>query len=64
MEEFTWLISHPEIEKQYAGEYVAILNESVVAHGKDFKAVLEEAEQHGKDPLIHKVPAANTDWIV
>ncbi|MFQ5754061.1 MAG: DUF5678 domain-containing protein, partial [bacterium] len=43
--EYNWLLKNPEIETKYAGEYIAIIGESVVAHGKDFKKVLKEAEK-------------------
>ena len=39
--EYDWLLSHPEIETEYAGKYVAIAGESIVAHGKDFREVLK-----------------------
>ena len=42
--EFNWLIAHPEEAQKYAGEYIALVGESIVAHGKDFKAVLAAAE--------------------
>lgn len=61
MKEFDWLLAHPEIESQYAGEYIAIAKAAVVAHGKDFNAMLQEAERHGKEPLIHKVPVADAE---
>ena len=62
--EFTWLLEHSEIEEDYAGEYIAIVDETVVAHGKDFKKVLEEAKTHGKEPLFHKVPVADKEQAV
>jgi hypothetical protein len=63
--EYTWFINHPEISAAYSGEYIAIIDESVVAHGKNFKQVLEEAEKkYGKTPFIHKVPNANYDLVV
>jgi hypothetical protein len=62
--EYDWFLTHPEIETRYAGEYIAIIGEEVVAHGKDFKEVLKEAEKHGEAPLIHKVPDADKDLVV
>ncbi len=62
--EYTWLLDHPEVDTQYPGEYVAIVDDSVVAHGKDLHAVVDEAEKHGNEPLIHKVPHADKDLIV
>ena len=62
--EYDWLLSHPEIETEYAGKYVAIAGESIVAHGKDFREVLKEAEKNGKEPFIHKVPPLDKDLVV
>ena len=62
--EYNWLLMNPEIETQYAGEYIAIIGESVVAHGKDFKKILQEAEKQGKEPFIHKVPSSDKELVV
>ena len=62
--EFTWFIEHSELEEKYAGEYIAIVNDVVVAHGKDFKEVLKEAKKHGDEPLFHKVPIADKEQAV
>src|SRR5438045_2121798 len=62
--EFDWFLQHPELEEEYSGEYIAIVNQVVVAHGKDFASVLEEARKHGDEPLFHKVPAADKEQIV
>ena len=62
--EYNWLLKNPEIETKYIGEYIAIIGESIVAHGKDFKAVLKEAEKHGKEPFIHKVQSSNKELVV
>ena len=55
---------HPEIETKYPGEYIAIIGKNVVSHGKDFKKVFREAEKHGKEAFIHKVPYKDKDLIV
>lgn len=63
--EFNWLIAHPEEAQRYPGEYIAIVGESIVAHGKDFKAVLAAAEsQTGQEPFIYKVPPADREIVV
>ena len=62
--EYNWLLMNPEIETKYAGEYIAIVGESIAAHGKDFKKVLREAEKHGKEPFIHKVPSSDKEMVV
>ena len=62
--EYDWLLSHPEVETKYAGNYVAIVGESIAAYGKDFKEVLKKAENNGKEPFIHKVPSLDKDMVV
>lgn len=62
--EFLWFVNHPEIENQYAGEYIAIVGEEIVAHGKDFQKVLEEAEKYGEKPFMHKVFSSEKELIV
>lgn len=62
--EYIWLLAHPEVTERYPGEYIAIVGEDVVAHGSDFKKVLQKAEQNGREPFIHKVPLPDRDLIV
>ena len=62
--EYSWLLSHPEIETEYAGEYIAIVAEEVVAHGKDLRQVLREAEKFSKEAFIHKVPSLDKELVV
>jgi len=61
--EHEWLLSHPEIETGYAGEYIAIVGESIAAHGKNFREVLREAGKIG-EPWIHKVPSSDKEMVV
>ena len=63
-DEYNWFLEQPDIETQYAGEYIAIVDDTVVAHGKDFKQVLQEAKKYGEEPLFHKVPAADKEQVV
>jgi uncharacterized protein DUF5678 len=63
--EFHWLLTHPEEIQKYPGEYLALVGESIVAHGKDFQAVLATAEaQTGQEPFIYKVPLAGREEVV
>ena len=62
--EYNWLLSHPEIETEYPGEYIAIIGDKIVAHGKDFKRMLKEAEEIAKEPFIHKVPPLDKELVV
>ena len=63
--EFNWLVTHPEETQKFAGEYIALVGEAIVAHGKDFEVVLKEAEQKtGQEPFIYKVPLADREMVV
>ena len=54
--EFQWLLKHPEEKAKHKGEYVAIVGERIVAHGKDALRVLKQAKRSSGDPLLIKVP--------
>ncbi|RKY64093.1 MAG: hypothetical protein DRQ02_11875 [Candidatus Latescibacterota bacterium] len=62
--EFNWSLSHPEIEEKYVGEYIAIVRDRIVAHGKNFKEVLEKAEKVDREPFIYKVPPPDKELVV
>jgi len=47
-----WLLDHPEEEALYAGEFIAIADGKVVAHGKICAEVLEEARKLGYDAVL------------
>jgi len=55
--ESSWLAQHPDIQEKYRGEYIAVSEQQVIAHGKDLRAVLEQAHKFDPDPLISKVPS-------
>ncbi len=56
--DYNWFIKHfPEEDiKKFAGEWIAIKNEQIISHGKDFKEVLREAEEESDKPLLIKIP--------
>ncbi len=56
MKEFEWLGKHPGEKARYKGEYIAVVGERIVSHGKDPKVVIEEAKKLSPKPLIAKVP--------
>jgi len=62
--EIEWLSNHPEIEEKYVGEYVGIVENRIVAHGKNFKEVLEIAQKAGEVPFIHKVLPSDKELVV
>ncbi|MCH8319325.1 MAG: hypothetical protein IIA88_12695, partial [Bacteroidetes bacterium] len=35
--EYLWLCDHPEEEAKYRGEWIAVVGEKIVAHGKNLK---------------------------
>ncbi|MEW6481974.1 MAG: DUF5678 domain-containing protein [bacterium] len=62
--EYAWFLLQTDLEKRYSGEYIAIVGNSVVAHGKDFKNVLKKAEKKGEEPFIYKVPPKDKLMVV
>jgi len=53
--EFTEEVPFEEIMK-YPGEYYAIVNHKIVAHGRDLREVAKKAEEFSPQPLIGKAP--------
>jgi len=62
--EHDWLVNQADIESKYAGEYIAVSGQTVVSHGKDFDAVLDEGRKSGEEPLIYKVPPMPDDSLM
>ncbi len=54
--EFNWFANHPEILNKYKSEYIAIIGDKIVAHGKKLSQVSKEAEKIDELPLIAKIP--------
>lgn len=54
--EYNYFATHPEIFNKYKGEYIAIIDEKIVEHGRDIKEVSRKAEKIEKDPFIAKIP--------
>lgn len=56
---------HSEVEK-YTGRWVAILDEEVVADGKDFRRARNDATRKhpGRTPLILYVPRKNEELLI
>jgi hypothetical protein len=52
-DQFKWLLEHPEEEAKYAGEFIAVADGRIVAHGKNCGDVIDEARRQGyEQPLI------------
>jgi hypothetical protein len=47
-----WLTAHPEEEAKYAGEFIAVANGRIVAHGNVAGEVLDQARKLGYEPLL------------
>ena len=56
-QEHEWLTRQPDLWNRYRGEYIAIIGEQVVAHGKHLQPVLEQATAVEPDPLVIKIPS-------
>lgn len=41
---------------KYRGEWLAWVDDKIVAHGVDFKRVVKEAKKFSIDPILDKVP--------
>ena len=55
-QDLEWLCKHSEISQKYRGQYIAIVDEKVVAFGDDLEKVNELAEKFDLDPLISWTP--------
>ena len=52
-----WLCENAlEIDKKYGGEYIAVVNRTVIAHNKDFNKMIEIAKKIDANPLVELVP--------
>jgi hypothetical protein len=47
-----WLAEHPEICEQHVGEFIAILGDEIIAHGKNEQEVLEQADRISDDYVL------------
>jgi len=56
MEDLEWLCKHPEISEQYRGQYIAIVDEKVVAFGENLEEVSNLADTFDPDALISWIP--------
>ncbi|TES90302.1 MAG: hypothetical protein E3J87_10290 [Candidatus Cloacimonadota bacterium] len=51
-----WALKHPLNFNKYRGEYLALVNDRIVAHGKKFEEVYNEAIKFDKEPVFTKIP--------
>lgn len=55
--EYKWFAKNSlKISKKYRGGDIAIVGNKIVAHGKDFKKVAEQARKVSPDPVFAKIP--------
>ncbi|MBT9144051.1 MAG: hypothetical protein DDT29_02465 [Dehalococcoidia bacterium] len=52
-----WICTHPELMEEYRGEYIAVVNGEVVAHGTILEQVINKAKVYDPDSLIAKIPS-------
>ncbi|HLC15759.1 MAG TPA: DUF5678 domain-containing protein [Thermodesulfovibrionia bacterium] len=62
--EYSWFLSNPDLESEYEGQYIGIVEEAVIAHSHKLKEVLKKAHELGKEPYIYKVPPLDKLVIV
>lgn len=48
--EYLWLCDHPEEEAKYEDEWIAVVVDKIVAHGKNLQKVREKAYSIGDHP--------------
>lgn len=48
--------SYPKDEEKFIGEYISVVDNKIVAHGKEPGEVLKIARQFTKEPLLTKIP--------
>lgn len=41
---------------KYRGEWIALVKDKMVAHGKDLNKVAEKAKKENKKPVFEKIP--------
>lgn len=57
-------VSNPEQMRRYAGQWVALAGDQVIANGPHPKEVLAEAKTHGyDDPVLHYFPLRDADTV-
>ena len=57
LEEATWISEHQDEVEQYAGKWIAVLKDRVIATGYSVVEVMEKVEQQTSElPLVVKVP--------
>lgn len=50
-----WLAEHPEEISKYMGEWIAIVDEEVIAHGRDLEELHKKVKKLKTRPLFHYV---------
>jgi len=60
-----WISKHPEKINRYAGKWVAILHDEVIASGDSVKSVMERVKKKTKEmPLVTKIPRKDEEMYV
>ncbi len=47
---------YPRDEDKFLGEYLAVVNGKIVAHGRDPRLVIRKGKRTAQEPLLVKVP--------
>lgn len=51
-----WSLTHPLNFNKYKGEYIALVNDRIIAHGRKFETVEKKAKKFDKEPVFVKIP--------
>jgi hypothetical protein len=54
--EYEFLANNPKLLSQYRGEWIAVSDSKVIAHGKDFIKVEKEAKKITNNPVFMQIP--------
>jgi hypothetical protein len=64
-QELMWMSKHPEKVNIYAGKWVAILHDEVIAAGDSVKSVMERVKRITQEmPLVTKIPRKDEEIYV
>ncbi len=63
--EIEWRRRHPEVLRNFVGEWVALEGDRIVAHGRDLARVVREARGNGiRVPYVFRVDLPRDDEVV
>jgi hypothetical protein len=52
---YSYLLQHPKELNKYRGQWLALMDDKIIAHGKNFAEVIEQAKKITPNPVMHQV---------